>query len=48
MIGRNRSELLDDLRSFVAGSSSIFYRPTDDGIYILRIIHGARDIGPLI
>ena len=47
MIGQSRPELLRELRSFAAGSYVIFYRPTDDGIYILRVIHGARDIGTL-
>ncbi|MCH8827727.1 MAG: type II toxin-antitoxin system RelE/ParE family toxin [Chloroflexi bacterium] len=47
MIGQSRPELLHALRSFAAGSYIIFYRPTDDGIYILRVIHGARDIGTL-
>jgi toxin ParE1/3/4 len=23
----------------------IFYRPTDDGVDILRVLHGARDVG---
>ena len=47
MIGQSRPELLHDLRSFAAGSYIIFYSPTDDGIYVLRVIHGARDIGTL-
>ena len=47
MIGQSRPELLHALRSFAAGSYIIFYRPTDDGICILRVINGARDIGTL-
>ena len=47
MIGQSRPELLHDLRSFAAGSYIIFYRPTDDGICILRVINGARDFGTL-
>lgn len=44
VMGRSRSELLADLRSFPAGSYAIFYRPTGGGVEILRVIHQARDI----
>src|SRR5262245_39989285 len=27
---------------------SIFYRPTDDGIEVVRLLHGARDIGRIL
>lgn len=30
------------------GKWLIFYRPTDDGIDIVRILHGARDLAPLL
>jgi toxin ParE1/3/4 len=43
-IGRLRSELEPDLRSFVVGRYLIFYRPLDDGIEVVRVLHGARDI----
>ena len=26
----------------------IFYKPTDDGIEIVRVLHGARDIGSIL
>jgi toxin ParE1/3/4 len=26
------------------GNHLVFYRPTDDGIEILRVLHGARDL----
>ena len=44
MMGRSRSELLSDLRSFLAGSYVIFYRPVENGVQILRVIHQARDV----
>ena len=44
LMGRSRSELLSDLRSFPAGNYAIFYRPTENGVEILRVIHQARDI----
>ena len=43
-IGRMRDDLQPDLRSFAAGSYLIFYRPIDDGIEVVRVLHGARDI----
>jgi toxin ParE1/3/4 len=29
------------------GNYIIFYRPIDDGIEVVRILHGARDLPPL-
>ena len=33
-------------RSFPLGNHLIFYRPIDDGIELVRVLHGARDISP--
>ena len=44
MMGRSRSELALNLRSFPAGSYAIFYRSIEGGVEILRVIHQARDI----
>jgi toxin ParE1/3/4 len=46
-IGRNRSDLLPELRSFVVGNYVIFYFPTGEGIEVIRVLHGARDIQKL-
>lgn len=43
-MGRERTELAPHLRSFPSGSYIIFYRATDAGIEIIRVLHGARDI----
>ena len=43
-IGRKEPNLAADLRSFPVGSYLIFYRPTSDGIALVRVLHGARDI----
>lgn len=43
-IGREEPLLATDLRSFPVGSYLIFYRPIDDGIALVRVLHGARDI----
>ena len=43
-IGRLRTELAPDLRSFVVGRYLILYRRIDDGIEVVRVLHGARNI----
>ena len=46
LIGRPRPELAANLRSFPEGNYVIFYRPIDDGIELIRVLHSARDISP--
>lgn len=41
---RSREELLPRLRSFPLGNYLIFYKVTDSGIEVLRVLHSARDI----
>jgi toxin ParE1/3/4 len=43
-IGRPRPELNQGLRSFAVGRQVIFYLPLSDGIEVVRVLHGARDI----
>lgn len=43
-IGRERHDLAPGLRSLPVGSYVIFYRLIGDGIEIVRVLHGARDI----
>ncbi len=43
-LGRRRNDLAPSLRGFPVGNYVIFYRPMPDGIEILRVLHGARDI----
>lgn len=45
--GRLREELADRLRSFPVGNYVIFYRPIEDGIVVIRVLHGSRDSGDL-
>ena len=47
MIGRDRHEVSPGLRSFPIGNYVIFYQPASEGIDIVRILSGARDIPPL-
>ncbi len=46
-IGRKREELAQGLRSSVVGNYLIFYRAIEDGIEIVRVISGHRDIEAL-
>ncbi|MEK7677203.1 MAG: type II toxin-antitoxin system RelE/ParE family toxin [Verrucomicrobiota bacterium] len=43
-LGRKRSDLAPSLRSFPVGNYLIFYRPDPNGIEIIRVLHGARDL----
>jgi toxin ParE1/3/4 len=46
-LGRARPELGRELRSFPHRQYVIYYRPTDRGVEVVRVLHGARDIPPL-
>lgn len=43
-MGENRDELIKGLKSFPVGSYLIFFFPLEDGIDIVRVLHGSRDI----
>ena len=47
LIGRDRPELSPGLRSFVVGRHVIFYRRFGNGVEIVRVLDGARDLPPL-
>jgi toxin ParE1/3/4 len=44
LMGRSRDELAPGLRSFAFGRYVVFYEPLADGIDVVRVLHGARDI----
>jgi toxin ParE1/3/4 len=44
LLGRARDELVPGLRSLPFGRYVIFYRALDDGVEIVRVLHGARDL----
>ena len=46
-MGRLRADIAPGLRSVPVGSYILFYREVDDGVQIVRVIHGARDIAAL-
>ena len=43
-LGRMREELLAGLRSFPFERYVIFYREIHNGVEIVRLLHGARDV----
>ena len=45
LAGRARGELLPGLRSLAYGRYVIFYQAIEDGAEIVRVLHGARDLG---
>ena len=47
MAGRDRSEFMEGMRSFPHGNYLIFYLPEPDGLLVLRVVHGARDLPSL-
>lgn len=46
-MGRRRDELAPGLRSFPVGDYLIFYKPLEDGIVVVRVLSGFRDIDAL-
>jgi len=43
-MGRSRDELREGLRSFPVKPYIIFYQPQSDGILVVRVLHGRRDL----
>ena len=46
--GRSRQDLAPDLRSFPVKRYVVFYRPTSDGIEVVRVLSGYRDAPALL
>lgn len=46
-IGRLRPEIGPNVRGFVVGSHLVLYRKAPGGVQIVRVIHGARDLGKI-
>lgn len=42
-MGSYRLSNFPQIRSFPIGNHLVFYQPVDDGIEVIRILHGARD-----
>lgn len=47
-IGHRRDDVLDGLYCFPFGKYLIFYDIASDGIEVVHVIHGARDIGVIL
>jgi len=45
-IGRKADEFAANLRCFPVGNYLLFYRLIEEGIELIRVLHGARDITP--
>ena len=43
-VGRRRIDLGEGLRSYPTAGHVIVYRPLENGVRILRVLHGSRDI----
>ncbi len=43
-LGRRREELLPGLQGFPIGNYVVFYREIEDGIDVIRVLRGSRDI----
>jgi toxin ParE1/3/4 len=46
-LGQPREDLGRSLRSFPIGDYLLFYRPMKDGIQLVRVLHGRRDLRKL-
>jgi toxin ParE1/3/4 len=44
LLGQLRPEFGPEIRSFAARRYVIFYRAAENGIDVIRVIHGARDL----
>ena len=47
-LGRSRDAFAPGLRSFPVGDYMIFYRPIKNGILIVRVLSGYRDLEKLL
>ena len=43
-LGRPRPEIARNCRSYPFGKYCFFFRPIDNGIEVIRVIHSARDL----
>jgi toxin ParE1/3/4 len=43
-LGKKRNELLEGLQSFPIGNYLVFYREIGNGIDVIRVLRGSRDL----
>jgi toxin ParE1/3/4 len=46
-LGRPRPEFARDCRSYPFGKYCFYFRPIEEGIEVLRVLHSARDINQI-
>ena len=46
-LGKARHELGEGIRSFPVGRYILFYRAISEGIEVIRVLHGARDLNTI-
>jgi toxin ParE1/3/4 len=46
-IGQMRDDLAEGVRAFPVGNYVILFRAVEDGIEIIQVVHGARDINAI-
>lgn len=44
LMGRLRPDIASELRYFTVGKYLILYRTVSNGVQIVRVVHGARDL----
>ena len=47
LAGRERSDIAEGLRCFPHGNYVVFYRPRRDGLTVVHVLHGKRDVRQL-
>ena len=47
-LGRARPELRPDLRSLAIGRCVLFFRSSEDGLEVVRVLHGMRDLARIL
>lgn len=48
LTGRLRDDLAPHLRSSAVDRHVVFFRPVDDTVEVLRVLHGSRDVDTLM
>ena len=46
-LGRPRPEIAQHCRSYPFGKYCFYYRPTEEGIELIRLLHSSRDLGQI-
>jgi len=47
LMGQLRPDIAPELRYFTVGKYLVLYRTVQDGVQLVRVIHGARDLSHL-